>query len=265
MKLWQRGILTIALVVAYLAAMAWALGAHAEWRLDVMNRTIDQTNFQINGGCSGTLIDIKERVILTANHCVQDQYETVERERIDKDGVIKKEKIRRIKEGTVKQYQYVGNHSAVATAYKVKLVLPNWDESVDLALMKTLAPLPNTVAATMACKLPERGETVYTVGNPTGRLYASVTKGIVSNTKRDYGALPFGSDSQSKDHLMQISSGVIGGNSGGAVYNDEGELVGVPVVGHRANEILGFAVPLDTIKAFLTTHGYGRLFNHCVN
>jgi S1-C subfamily serine protease len=51
--------------------------------------------------------------------------------------------------------------------------------------------------------------------------------------------------------LMQVSGGIIGGNSGGAVYDANGGLIGVPVIAHQANEIIGFAVPLPAIKEFL--------------
>jgi len=63
--------------------------------------------------------------------------------------------------------------------------------------------------------------------------------------------------------LMQISGGVVGGNSGGAVYNMNGEFVGVPVLAHRVNEVLGFAVPLPMVRKFLVDNKFEYLFAHC--
>src|SRR5690606_10028932 len=100
------------------------------------------------------------------------------------------------------------------------------------------------------------------VGNPGGALYSSVTSGIVSSLQRSYGTIDFGRD-QDDQPLMQISGGVVGGNSGGAVYDDRGRLVGVPVVANRTNETIGFAVPLAEIKAFLAENDLEDVFAYC--
>jgi S1-C subfamily serine protease len=219
------------------------------WEIKAMNSHIDQTNFLVNKGCSGTLIDMTQRLILTANHCVADQYEVIEKETISDDGVVKKEKVRRLRDGTVSQFEFDAGDPIRTVTYKVKVMAV--DAKRDLALLQIKAKLPEREAAVLACDTPIRGATAFVVGNPTGVLYSSVVKGIVSSIDRDYDMLSFGDSEQAKQPLMQISAGIIGGNSGGAVYNEAGELVGVPVLGHRANEILGFAVPLDEIKAFL--------------
>src|SRR5690606_1351932 len=109
---------------------------------------------------------------------------------------------------------------------------------------------------------PIRGETVYIVGNPMGTLYSSVTVGIVSSVQRDYGLIGFDNTNQ-QQALMQISGGVVGGNSGGAAYNSNGEIIGVPVLGHRTNEVIAFATPLAAIKEFLAANKFGSLFEHC--
>jgi hypothetical protein len=54
----------------------------SEWTLEQMNRVIDQTNFVVNRGCSGTLISIEERLILTNHHCIDQNISFVEREEI---------------------------------------------------------------------------------------------------------------------------------------------------------------------------------------
>lgn len=240
------------------ALCALASVAHADgWPTTAMNRTIDQTNFQVNDGCSGTLIDVANRYILTANHCVDDQYETVEREKIDEEGVITKEKVRRLRDGVVSQRTYTGAEMVETAVYKTKLVAV--DRKRDLAVVQVKAKLPNTEAAKLSCTSPVRGEQIYTVGNPS-MLYSSVTTGIVSSLQRSYEGIRFGDNEQGAESLMQISGGVVGGNSGGAVYNVRGELVGVPVIANRVNEVIGFAVPLDAIKAFLTDNKLGGVF-----
>lgn len=221
------------------------------WDKDAMNVTIDQTNFLVNAGCSGTLVDTKNQYILTNNHCVADQYETVEREKIDDEGVVKKEKVRRMKPGTVSQFTFTGPGATVTASYRVSVKAV--DAKRDLALLQVTGALPNKIAATIACKAPDRGDKVYVVGNPMGVLYSSVTVGVVSSVQRTYESIGFDDGSANRDNaLMQVSAGVVGGNSGGAAYNDQGHMIGVPVLTNRANEVLGFAVPHSEVVGFLT-------------
>lgn len=231
-----------------LAFVLFATPAFADWAVSDMNKQIDQTNFVVNQGCSGTLIDLKERLVLTANHCIDDQYVVVEEEEIDDKGEVKKKKVRKLLEGSVSQLQFDAAEQIRTVTYKTRLLA--YDSSVDIALLQIVAKeIPNTKAAPIACTAPVRGEKVYAVGNPMGILYSSVTQGIVSSNQRTYGTIGV---STGKDlPLVQFSSGIIGGNSGGAMYNDKGELAGIPVRGNRANEILGFAVPLEQITKFL--------------
>lgn len=239
-------------LLAVVAAMTLWIpidSANADWTISDMNKQIDQTNFVVNAGCSGTLVSLKDRYVLTANHCVADQYEDVEVERVDDKGVIKKEKMRRLRDGTVSQLDFQSGDTVRTVTYKVKVVAVDADR--DLALLQVISALPNKQVSALACDEPVRGDTVYVVGNPLGRLYSSVVKGIVSSLDRDYGLIQFGGNDRAKRPLMQVSAGIIGGNSGGSVYNDRGQMIGVPVLGHRSNEILGFAVPLVEIKEFL--------------
>lgn len=230
----------------------------AEWNQQDMNQTIDQTNFMVNQGCSGTLLDLEHQYILTANHCVSQQYETREREVVDDDGKVKTEKYRHMAPGTVSQYSYDNGAKVKTETYRMKLRAV--DANADLALVEVLPKLPNTRISRLSCTEPKRGDKAYVVGNPMGVLYSSVTLGLVSGDLRNYETLDIEGQ---EGPLLQISSGVIGGNSGGAVYNDRGEIIGVTVLGSRVNEILGFAVPGTTIKSFLKTNNLEALYAHC--
>jgi S1-C subfamily serine protease len=243
-------------------SIAFSCGAAASEKPPIshwlLNKQIDVTNFLVNKGCSGTLVDLKGD-ILTANHCVMDQFEDVQRDEVDKDGKVKKVTVRISKPGTVSQIVFAGPSEVQRTTfvYKVKA----HDPDHDLALVDVLSKLPNDMRAPVSCTEPRRLDPVWAVGNPFGILYSSATAGIVASTQRDYRLL--GIDGESGDAteqpgdngLIQHTAPIEGGNSGGALYNEQGELVGVNVRGSRVNETVAFAVPLDDVRKFLKDSG----------
>jgi S1-C subfamily serine protease len=240
------------LLSAFVSACSYQPAFAEGWPVAAMNQTIEQTNFLVGRGCSGTLIAISPPLVLTAEHCIDNLYETVTRERIRDDGTVVEEKIRRIVPGTVTQLSFNSDALQVRSVeYRTKLVLA--DKRRDLALLQIMSPVPNTEAAVIACKAPVRGEVAYAVGNPKGILYASVTKGIISSVNRNYPQI--GESEYDEAALYQTSATIVGGNSGGSLYNEAGHLVGVPVRGYAYHETIGYAVPLDDIKRFLTRVG----------
>lgn len=82
------------------------------------------------------------------------------------------------------------------------------------------------------------GESVYAVGNPHG-LEKSITKGIVSNKHHVTGGM-----------LLQTDATISFGSSGGGLFNENAELIGVTRAGHRFKDI-AFAVPADWIANYL--------------
>ncbi|MBR2891638.1 MAG: trypsin-like peptidase domain-containing protein [Bacilli bacterium] len=85
--------------------------------------------------------------------------------------------------------------------------------------------------------------TVIAIGNPLGTLGGTVTVGIVSSTNR----LIEMSDGTSKD-LIQFDAAINSGNSGGGLFNAEGQLIGIVNAKYSAAGVegLGFAIPANT-------------------
>lgn len=269
MRALNRVIHAFFLTLAVIGACWWAFSPlsadAAEWAVADMNRTIDQTNFLVNRGCSGTLIDASKGLVLSAAHCIIDQYDTVERERVAPDGTVKKEQVRIAKPGAVSQLFFRGPAEVQRNSYIYKIVAS--DAALDLALLQIQTKLPYEKGARLSCADIGRGDTVYAVGNSYGVLYATLTKGIVSSLTRSYRDLQIAGDlgdaTDSGEHgLVQHSAPIAGGNSGGALYNDAGEFVGVNVRGMPPGGF-SFAVPLADIKAFLTVQKLEDLFAHC--
>ncbi len=231
--------------------LAWGLNASLaradEWSIEDMNRTVDSTNFVVDRGCSGTVISIPERLILTNYHCIDDLVTSVDKELTTKDGYVKKVKIRRYKDVPLEQYSYDGFTRVGATSYVGEIVAE--DQGRDLAVIRVRG---NAVLPMASPLLPEgksvtRGERVYVVGNPAMN-YGSVVEGIVSSVNRVF---EFPWTQNEKLPMIQFSGGIFGGNSGGALYNAHGQLIGVPAAGFNGANFIGLAVPVDVVRGFL--------------
>lgn len=234
---------------ALLAAIAVLFPAisYADWSLADLNKTIEQTNFIVNRGCSGTLISLKDRLVLTNYHCIDDNVTSVEREITNQQGWVRKVKIRKYEDVPLAQNMYSGFVKTGTFTYIAEIIAES--KTRDLAVLKIKGETLHTYASPI---LPDgekvtRGEKIYTVGNPLGED-ATVVSGIVSNVNR---AFDFPWTDGARLPMIQISGGIAGGNSGGALYNDKGQLIGVPAAGYQGATHLGFAIPMDVIKPFL--------------
>ena len=116
------------------------------------------------------------------------------------------------------------------------------DTKRDLVVLKISAanspvlPLGNSDAVQV-------GESVYAVGNPQG-LEGTFSQGIVSSI-REVGT----------DKLLQITTPISPGSSGGPVLNARGEVIGVSVATFKGGQNLNFAIPSDYLKTMLEKAG----------
>ncbi|QAU23395.1 trypsin-like serine protease [Dyella sp. M7H15-1] len=115
------------------------------------------------------------------------------------------------------------------------------DEETDLAVLK-IKDASNLPVIQMADPKKLRvGDVVLAIGNPLG-LNQTVTMGIISAIGRQL------SNSNPED-FIQTDAAINLGNSGGALVNSNGDLVGINtlLIGKAANaEGIGFAIPVDT-------------------
>ncbi len=99
------------------------------------------------------------------------------------------------------------------------------------------------------------GEFAIAVGNPFG-LESTVTLGVISATGRS--AEP---DLEGGDDFIQTDASINPGNSGGPLLNARGEVVGINTAVVSAGQGIGFAIPINTVRAVeqeLTAHGAVR-------
>ena len=231
----------------------WTSPRSAEWTTAEMNAHIDQTNFIVGNHCSATLISITERLLLTNHHCVDQYIKTRTRQVVGDEGQVTDVKYEYFDDVPVSQKVYAGHRVVSQLSYSTVIV--NYSEPLDLAVVQFRAPtIPNTIASTIHTgDMPMRGDTVYAVGNPLG-LDATLTKGVMSSVSR---RIQVGREERD---YFQMDAGIAGGNSGGALYNVVGDLIGVPAAGAQGT-MIGLAIPYTDIQEFLTDSCYAVVFD----
>lgn len=132
--------------------------------------------------------------------------------------------------------------------YDAKLV--GYDEELDLAVLKIEAQ-GLTPARLGSSDQLSVGDSVYAIGNPMGYLHGTMTEGIISSPTRTIQV-------DGKDmNLLQTSAALNSGNSGGALTNAYGQVVGITsakitgVENDTVIEGLGLVIPINDTIPFL--------------
>src|SRR5437660_5468104 len=146
----------------------------------------------------------------------------------------------------------VTNHHVIADAdeinvimndgTKIKAELVGVDKKTDIAVLK-FKPVKPLIAVKFGDSDKLRlGEWVIAIGNPFS-LGGTVTAGIVSARNRDINSGPY-------DSYIQTDAAINRGNSGGPLFNLDGEVIGVNtlIISPSGGSIgIGFAVPSKTV------------------
>lgn len=138
------------------------------------------------------------------------------------------------------------------------------DTNLDLALIKTKEEGLKPLRIGDSSKL-KVGQTAIAIGNALGRFSNTVTTGVVSGLGRTIGAGdPFSGQTELLDDLIQTDAAINPGNSGGPLLNSAGEVIGVNVAVSESAQNIGFAVPINSVKAvideFVSTGKISRAF-----
>ena len=125
---------------------------------------------------------------------------------------------------------------------KLKAQVIGKDAKVDVAVLKVKADHPLKAVKFGDSDKMRVGDWVIAVGNPFG-LGGSVTAGIVSARHRDIDSGPY-------DNFIQTDAAINKGNSGGPLFNMDGEVIGIntAILSPSGGSIgIGFATPSDTV------------------
>jgi S1-C subfamily serine protease len=131
----------------------------------------------------------------------------------------------------------------LATGEKLAATVVGTDPLTDLAVIKVEAGF-DLPAATFVTDLPAVGEYAITIGSPLG-YENSVSLGIVSGLDRSIEEVT-GTEGVAYNNLIQTDAPISPGNSGGALANASGQVIGI-IVAYEPPETgavsIGFAIP----------------------
>ncbi|MEP9377903.1 DegQ family serine endoprotease [Aquabacter sp. CN5-332] len=129
---------------------------------------------------------------------------------------------------------------------KLKAELVGRDTKTDLALLRVKPEKPLTAVKFGDSSKLRVGDWVMAIGNPFG-LGGTLTVGVVSARNRNINSGPY-------DNFIQTDAAINRGNSGGPLFNMDGEVIGIntAIISPSGGSIgIGFAVPSDTAKPIL--------------
>lgn len=160
---------------------------------------------------SGFIIDAAKGLVVTNNHVIKDADEV----RVT------------LSDNTILEAEIVGH-----------------DEKTDLAVLKVKNKNHKLTEVSFGNSDKMRvGDWVLAIGNPFG-LGGTVTQGIISARKRDISAGPY-------DDFLQTDASINRGNSGGPMFNLQGEVIGIntAIYSPSGGSVgIGFAIPANLAK-----------------
>ena len=138
-------------------------------------------------------------------------------------------------------------HVIFTDGARLKAEVIGRDQKTDLAVLRVKSPKPLKAVKFGDSEKLRLGEWVVAIGNPFS-LGGTVTAGIVSARNRDINSGPY-------DNYIQTDAAINRGNSGGPLFNLEGDVIGVntAIFSPSGGSIgIGFAVPSKTAMAVIT-------------
>lgn len=133
------------------------------------------------------------------------------------------------------------------------------DEVTDLAVVKINPQREELPVAPLGSSDSLRvGDWAIAVGNPVG-LNNTVTLGIISTLTRSSAQVGI---PDKRIDFLQTDAAINPGNSGGPLLNERGEVIGINTAIRADANGIGFAIPIDKVKALKDTLAAGRKVPH---
>lgn len=212
-----------------------------------LNEIILNTNLYVNDNCAGTLISLEKGIVLTNFHCI-----------VNKINLLNPRKTEPV---SIKQFETDEKFVEVVAR------IVAYDSINDIAVLKvTEGKLKSEFASRISDKQVLPGEKVWIVGNPL-KLFNSVGIGVISKLNVVINNT-FGLKT-----MTQIHGSIYPGNSGGAVYNEFGEIVGIPTQSRTLSlpgmntqlTDISYLITINNIKKFLIDICLGSIYDSSID
>ena len=153
-------------------------------------------------------------------------------------------------------HHVIEGSSAITVSFfdgsSAEATLIGYDASNDIAVLKVEAE--NLVPVTLGDSTNINvGDTVLAIGNPLGELTFTLTSGVVSALEREVTT-----SNGTTMTLMQTDCAINSGNSGGALFNLYGEVIGITNAKYSSGsssgasiDNIGFAIPMNRVRGII--------------
>ena len=251
---WSTKAFVLCLIICIIVSALTGAGAYmfmvSNFGGAIVDKSINTTNYNL-AKATGSLLSVQEIIAKNENSVVAITTESVQTNNwwfgnyvtsgagsgvvYSKDGYI------------------VTNNHVIDNASAIKVTLYNGetydaylvatDPQSDVAVIKIEADnlIPVKFGSLDSASV---GDLVIAIGNPLGKLSGTATEGIISALEREI-------DIEGKQMtLVQTSASVNPGNSGGGLFDQYGELIGLVVAKSGGEDVegLGFAIPVEKVE-----------------
>ncbi len=124
-----------------------------------------------------------------------------------------------------------------------------WDKDIDIAILKTNARTRMTLLPIGSAYKMLKGSKVIAIGSPKGYVN-SVSSGLFSGIVKDGGI-----------DYIQFDAAISPGSSGGALFNNDGEVIGITTWTRTDANSLNFAVPIERVMELWEKYESGNFEN----
>lgn len=119
--------------------------------------------------------------------------------------------------------------------FPVKFVMIS-DKERDIAILATVNPHNLSLLQTGSSSSLQKGEKVVAIGSPLG-LLNSVSTGVFSGYAEENGT-----------DFLQFTASISSGSSGGALFNNSGEVLGITFASYEAGQNVNLAIPIEYVE-----------------